>query len=949
MACPEFVTLRDGERFNPATFTNIIFVDDARIPLERKSANSLAEYRKHFKSDSVKLATAQFTPFKTENLPVPYKYTDEYNNYTEPSAADYDAMIEYVCDEEDGFWLELINEKRKRKRLKPYTTDVVEQVIDRLEKESVFEVRGPNSMMPGSSMDTDDACCICGDGDVNNANQIIYCDMCNIAVHQECYGVPYIPEGQWLCRRCKLSPSTSVNCCLCPNSGGAYKQTSDGRWAHVICAIWLNEVHFGNAVFLEPIEGAENSLKRRAKLKCLVCRNKMGACLQCSTRSCLKAFHVTCAQQSGMSMRVTAKPDANDPDGLDVQRFVYCHLHTENDRECGGNPHSRKKRMDDAIRNARRHMAVKTHNGPTVNMPKITFEAIEKIANAVCIDISDIVQFWYMKRQSRCGVPLIKRLQINQKVSRVSISHEDMDDEDRYLAQRYQKMRRGLETGRLLCEQIKKREIHKRNHILASRDIYKYVSSPLYSIINHTIKALRHRDKMKVFLEPVLNVPGYESIIKKPMDLATMQKKADEFRYANMNEFRNDFNQMMDNCRKFNHLNSWYLNYGEKFDKNGTRIIKSGISTLKTFEEDFMDDKSQVEDALNLMFYNHVEITDYESMIEKELDAGKLGYYLEGKRRTPSPKPEKKATATPKDVAGVTAKKEAGMATPKTEKEKPTTASTPKTEKPANTVTPKSEKPASGATPKTKEAALASTPKSKEPSANTTVTPKSKEPNGTTTPKASIFGADLPKSMTKRKCSTPVGKKNKKIKRGSTEGTLFKQPSITKFFEPNPSAERRASLRQVPAPLMQFRNNVTSPLPSDIPSSESSAEEDDVRPHRRSARLGGNNDSTIQSKDDCDGFQHNDIVTVNGLAGRVIDPNQASLDDQIPLTLKTECRTKQRKDSKICVMLFGQENKWDWYPAHEIQSANIFGSCDGISPGSLRQARQWHHNIVSSV
>jgi len=72
---------------------------------------------------------------------------------------------------------------------------------------------------------------------------------------QDCYGVPYMPDSTWVCRTCLRChcPSTA-ECCLCPMTGGALKQTDDGRFAHIVCARWIPEVRFGSTVYMEPVE-----------------------------------------------------------------------------------------------------------------------------------------------------------------------------------------------------------------------------------------------------------------------------------------------------------------------------------------------------------------------------------------------------------------------------------------------------------------------------------------------------------------------------------------------------------------------------------------------------------------------------------------------------------------------------------------------------------------------
>lgn len=61
----------------------------------------------------------------------------------------------------------------------------------------------------------------------------------------------------------KRSPQS---CILCPNEGGAFKQTVSGDWVHLLCAIWVPETAVANDVFMEPITGVERISKQRWRL-----------------------------------------------------------------------------------------------------------------------------------------------------------------------------------------------------------------------------------------------------------------------------------------------------------------------------------------------------------------------------------------------------------------------------------------------------------------------------------------------------------------------------------------------------------------------------------------------------------------------------------------------------------------------------------------------------------
>uniref|UniRef100_A0A224YS13 [histone H3]-trimethyl-L-lysine(9) demethylase n=1 Tax=Rhipicephalus zambeziensis TaxID=60191 RepID=A0A224YS13_9ACAR len=146
------------------------------------------------------------------------------------------------------------------------------------------------------------------DTDVKSS-ELLVCTTCSVCVHKHCYGVtvPVIKET-WKCDRCAVQP-ISVECCLCSLRGGALKQTTHGRWVHLLCALLVPEVHLVDQRARSPVDVLRVT-PQRARLRCTYCHKlrdrlgcplELGACIQCTSGKCTTAFHVTCAHAAGVS------------------------------------------------------------------------------------------------------------------------------------------------------------------------------------------------------------------------------------------------------------------------------------------------------------------------------------------------------------------------------------------------------------------------------------------------------------------------------------------------------------------------------------------------------------------------------------------------------------------------------------------------------------------------
>ncbi|KFW02510.1 Bromodomain and PHD finger-containing protein 3, partial [Eurypyga helias] len=523
-----------------------------------------------------------FSPADATPLPAAYY------RYIEKPPEDLEVEVEYDMDEEDLAWLEMVNEKRRDDGYGTVSADTFEMLVDRLEKESYLESR--NNGAQQALIDEDAFCCVCMDDECHNSNVILFCDICNLAVHQECYGVPYIPEGQWLCRCCLQSPSRPVDCVLCPNRGGAFKQTSDGRWAHVVCAIWIPEVCFANTVFLEPIEGITNIPPARWKLTCYICKRKgMGAAIQCHKVNCYTAFHVTCAQRAGLFMKIEPMRETSvNGTTFTVRKTAYCESHSppgtvkkgsraargagqesarkqDGEEEANsGPPKGSLKKNQVKLKQKIKKEPGDVTNGrssvPMVAVAQIPSYRLNKICSGLSLQrknqfMQRLHSYWLLKRQARNGVPLIRRLHSHLQSQR-NAEQKEQDEKTSAVKEElkyWQKLRHDLERARLLIELIRKREKLKREQVKVQQAAMELQLTPFNVLLRTTLDLLQEKDAAQIFAEPVnLSEANYLEFISNPMDFSTMRRKLESHLYRTLDEFEEDFNLIVTNCMRYN-------------------------------------------------------------------------------------------------------------------------------------------------------------------------------------------------------------------------------------------------------------------------------------------------------------------------------------------------------------------------------------------------------------
>ncbi|XP_067852301.1 protein Jade-1 isoform X2 [Heptranchias perlo] len=377
----------------------------------------------------------------------------------------------YDLDEVDVYWLELVNAEFREAGMLEVDELMMERIVEELENQCQENMNLAIETEEGLGIEYDEdvVCDVCRSPEGEDGNEMVFCDKCNICVHQACYGILKVPLGSWLCRTCALG--VQPKCLLCPKRGGALKPTRSGtKWVHVSCALWIPEVSIGCPEKMEPITKVSHIPASRWALACSLCSERTGTCIQCSMASCITAFHVTCAFDHNLEMRtILAEND-------EVKFKSYCLEHSSTITNSSAKRDEAISKLSEA-----RQLTITTDGTAEVNpserdlekaslrkqklqqLEEEFYELVKPSDVAQQLQMSDVLvdffyQYWRLKRKSNFNQPLLA-----PKTDEVdNLAQQEQDILYRRL-RLFTHLRQDLERVRNLCYMVTRREKMKRS------------------------------------------------------------------------------------------------------------------------------------------------------------------------------------------------------------------------------------------------------------------------------------------------------------------------------------------------------------------------------------------------------------------------------------------------------------------------------------------------------
>eukprot|EP00062_Callorhinchus_milii_P012660 gi/632959933/ref/XP_007895904.1/ PREDICTED: protein Jade-1 isoform X2 [Callorhinchus milii] len=400
-----------------------------------------------------------------------------------------DNVCRYDLDDMDVAWLDLLNEELKLMGITELDEFTMERVMEELERRCYDNMNHAIETEEGLGIEYDEdvVCDVCQSPDGEDGNEMVFCDKCNICVHQACYGILKVPEGSWLCRTCALG--VQPKCLLCPKKGGAMKPTRSGtKWVHVSCALWIPEVSIGCPEKMEPITKVSHIPTSRWALVCSLCTEKTGACIQCSVKNCRTAFHVTCAFDRGLEMKTILA------DNDEVKFKSYCPKHGSRQRaveegaERGGDrgpgcmaetrekalPAGKSLALDQSQEEEEEAQRIGARKQKLQQLEDefYNFVSVSEVSQQLkfSVDLVDLIyQYWKVKRKDNFNKPLFTP----KKDEEDNLAKQEQDVLYRRL-QLFTHLRQDLERVRNLTYMVTRREKIKRTICRVQEQIFQH-------------------------------------------------------------------------------------------------------------------------------------------------------------------------------------------------------------------------------------------------------------------------------------------------------------------------------------------------------------------------------------------------------------------------------------------------------------------------------------------